>query len=973
MVSTSIKNKLTADVLNKMTVHQTVLALTQTNYGLKFLPLCPSDHRGVNENHKKSCSKPGKVPLIAKWPQKASNDPATLEGWFKNHTTRNLGMIMGGDSGVIGFDIDGEYGQTKMEELFEGSIPTTWQFSTPGGGSRYLFHIPEGVGLRKLVDVNSAAQHEELALLADGQMTVIPPSRHHTGGKYLWVEGKAPGDIPLANLPDNVLNQLRNGTLKKNSEESTAHVTPQDSSLPTNVPSKPLMVLSKNCKVMNEAIKQQSFGGCTETQWHHIVSMLVSSGNSKSALAFSKMSSKHNERSKNRILQLNAEREKASYGATRCTTFGCTTEQIKKCHGNLRMDSETDEPINSPIALLGRAKKSNEKLSIQQYESLIKGDYGIHQNALCQIKYKNNKEKEYKPLANFVARIHKSISKTNGEEQSIFYVLDGALIETKKWLAPIEIPADEFESMKWGFKWGPSPRIYPGSNLRDIVRFVIQTTADSAIQEQIYTHLGWIKLNGQWCYLSANGALGKENVKVELDSRLKNYTLPNQVTNPKHAMETSLALLDVAPRRVTLALWGLTFLSPLCEWLRKEGIEPKFLMWLYGYTGSRKTTLAKLFLCHFGNLLEHPPASFKDTSNSVEKRGFDAKDSLLLIDDYHPTSSPNDKKNMELLAQKILRGYGDRVSRGRLKQDISARNDYLPRGMAIVTAEDMLSGGSSMARLFPVELKKTDIKLDLLTKAQLNSSTLSEAMSGYINWIGQAMNSSEKYNIKDLFINKRNEASHLNAHGRLIEASVWIYIGLQMGLHYAESIGAIANDQQEQLLKEAWDLFLNVADEQGEQVTEVKSSTKFIKIVSQLLSNKSIYTIPTQENTRTDSMSNNSSHVGWHDENYFYLIPDVIYNQVYQFLSKQGETFPISASMLWRELIDSGLIQPEVEMDKGKKRIRHDKKKLTKDGRLRLLWLRRTATEIQMNANTSGGNKTSQSESYEIVDSIDDM
>ncbi|PWW37877.1 bifunctional DNA primase/polymerase [Paenibacillus pabuli] len=966
-------NLLKAKVLNKMTVHQAVSALSHANPGLRFIPLCPADHHGVNEKHKKKCSKPGKVPLLAKWPQKASNDPTTLENWFKGCDNLNLGMTTGGISGVIGFDIDGHYGQTKMERLFCSSIPLTWQFSTPGGGSRYLFCIPEGEKLRKLTDVNSKAQHEELALLADGQMTVMPPSRHHNGGKYLWIEGRGPGDIPLANLPENVLIQLRKGSLKLTNEEQNIPIITLGSSLLEASPPDHLKTLSVKCKVIDEAVTQQSLDGCDETHWHHIVSMLVRSGYTETALAFSQMSTKHDTHSEKRIHQMDEEREHATYGSTRCTTFGCSKEQIKKCHGNLRMDSQTNESTNSPIALLSLDNSSSKKPSIQQYNALLKGNYGIHHNNLCQIKYKNDEEPEYKPLANFVARIYKSISKTNGEEKNIFYVLDGVLLKTKKRLSPIEIPAVEFERMNWVFNWGPEPNIYPGNGMRDKVRFVIQSTADMAKHEQVYTHLGWVKLNGQWSYLHANGALGFSNVKVELDSRLKNYALPEHVSNSKHAMEKSLELLNVAPHRITLALWGITFLSPLCEWLRQEGIEPKFLMWLYGYTGSRKTTLAKLFLSHFGNLLEHPPASFKDTSNSVEKRGFDAKDSLLLIDDYHPTSSLSEKKIMESLAQKVLRGYGDRVSRGRMKHDTSLRTDYLPRGMAIVTAEDMLSGGSSMARLFPVELKKTDIQLNLLTKAQLNSSALSEAMSGYVNWIGQAMNSSEKYNIKDLFINKRNEASHLGVHGRLIEASVWIYLGLQMGLDYAESIGAIANDQQEKLLKEAWDLFLNVAHEQGEQVTEIKSSTKFIKIVSQLLSNKTIYTRPIQENTKIDSIPINSSHVGWHDEKYFYMIPDVIYNQVYQFLSKQGETFPISASMLWRELIDSGLIQPEVEMDKGKKRIRHDKKKLTQDGRLRLLWLRRTATELQMNTNTSRGNKTSQSESYEIVDSIDDM
>ncbi|MNW41014.1 hypothetical protein D3C74_181400 [compost metagenome] len=969
MTAFKVNENLKAEALNEMTTSEAAEVMACAKLGPKYLPLCPPNHKGVSQQHKEKCVKPGKIPLLTKWPVKASDDHYEISSWFKKNQNMNLGMTLGGHVGVIGFDIDGEYGQNKMEQLFIGNIPPTWQFSTPGGGARFLFSVPTGSIIKKITDSNPDAHHEELALLADGQMTVIPPSWHQNGGQYRWVAGRGPGDIPLAELPDKVLDKIRSGQmvpqypdiettaptseacLLSNFVKSDEHVTTISRHLESGIslPDPILQKLADNCKVVKREVLEQRYKGCNEERWHAITSMLVRVGFPSTALVFSQLSEKHNNHSEHRIRQMESEEDSTTYGPTRCTTLGCDKAQIAKCHRTVRLDQQTNKPSNSPATFLlsvnKKAATASKKLSVEQFAKLLTDNHRIQGNNLCTIKFKKKGELDYTPISNFVARIVKSITKDNGTERLTLYEIDGVLIESEKRLPPIQVPANEFESMKWLSMWGPEPNIFPGNLIRDVVRFAIQSTAAAATHERIFTHLGWITLEGNWRYLHAGGALGDSNVKVELDPRLQNYILPQTPSDPRKAMKASLELLNVAPHRITLALWGLTYLSPLCELLRMIGLEPKFLVWLYGYTGSRKTTLAKLFLSHFGNLLEHPPASFKDTANSVEKRGFDTKDSLLLIDDYHPTSSPREKQSMELLAQQVLRGYGDRVARGRMKQDTTLRADYPPRGMAIVTAEDMLNGGSSVARLFPVELHKTDVTLDLLTKAQLEAKELSAAMKGYLEWIGQVMSTPEESGLKELFAKKRHEAAHLGVHGRLVEASTWLYMGLHLGLEYAESVRAISTAQGQELRREAWSIFLSIASEQGQQVTDVKASNRFATIVSQLLTNKSIHTHHVNYEPLPETVPKNSCHVGWHDDNYYYFLPGVIYNQVNQFLHKQGEQFPISETMLWRELADAGMTHTETAKENNKVRRHMLAKKTVKKIRIRLLWMKQDSLQ----------------------------
>ncbi|MGE6229861.1 bifunctional DNA primase/polymerase [Paenibacillus chitinolyticus] len=939
---------LSAETLNKMTTGEVAKAMARAKLGLRYLPVCPPDHHGVSEQHQSSCARPGKGPTIADWRMKASDDPAVINKWFRLHSNRNLGMTLGGEFGVVAFDVDGEYGRKKMKELFNGVIPDTWQFSTPGGGERFFFRVPKGRPLRKYTDAKQGAVHEELAFLSDNQMTVIPPSRHQNGGQYLWVSGRGPGDISLAELSAGILDKLQ--------LERKAGASSEGSK---GMPDSDLRKLTNRCRVLREAVAEQAASGCAEDRWHAITSMLVRAGFPNTALAFSKMSKKHDGHSERRIRQMESEGDSAAYGPTRCSTFGCDADQIASCQGSVRKNRRTGELSNSPAAFLlsgGKGNVSAKQTGLDAYSKLLEGRYSINDGNLCQVRAKKDGGLDHIPLANFVARIAKTITKDDGAEQTTLYEIDGAIITSEKKLPVIRILANEFDNMKWTSMWGPEPNILPGSQIKDTVRHAIQSTASEAKNERVFAHLGWVKIDGVWRYLHSGGALGLSNIKVELDDRLQNYVLPASCIDSKGAMQASLKLLELAPHRVTLVLWSLVYLAPMCELLRQMHLEPKFLVWLSGHTGTRKTSLALLFLSHFGDLLGSPPASFKDTANAVEKRTYDTKDSLLLIDDFHPTASPKDKKDMENVAQKILRGYGDRVARGRMKQDTTLRKDYIPRGVALATAEDMVSGGSSTARLFPAELQKADVDLDKLTEAQREAPRLSEAMSGYLQWLGKAMNAPLDSSLKELFLEKRNEAGRLGVHGRLVDASALLYIGLRSGLGYAESVGAITVDRKSQLLETAWNVFLNAASEQGEKVAEVKPSTRFTTIVSQLLANRSIHCDHVLRKPVPESVPKSSTLVGWQDDKYYYFLPDPIYNEISQFLSKRGEQFPVSAATLWKELANAGITKTENGKENGKERRHSLAKKVIKGQRQRLLWVRVDA--LHEKATDKTGNNT---------------
>lgn len=165
---------------------------------LPIIPICSSNHRSMNNTHRNICKSPGKSPIVPAWTDRTVPSMEEAESWYARNPYMNVGMIMG--KGFVGVDIDGEVGELLLQGHSKGEIPDTWEFAT-GAGRRLIFTIPLDMGTKKFTKKGTPGQHEELAFLASGQQTIMPPSIHHTGRKYIWTEGKSYRDIDPAPAP----------------------------------------------------------------------------------------------------------------------------------------------------------------------------------------------------------------------------------------------------------------------------------------------------------------------------------------------------------------------------------------------------------------------------------------------------------------------------------------------------------------------------------------------------------------------------------------------------------------------------------------------------------------------------------------------------------------------------------------------------------------------------------------------------
>ena len=277
-------------------------------------------------------------------------------------------------------------------------------------------------------------------------------------------------------------------------------------------------------------------------------------------------------------------------------------------------------------------------------------------------------------LADFSAKIIEDVRLDDGSGEE-----PARVRASRARSAARSVPAKIYNAMHWvREQWGVRANITPGQSCAQHLANAITSLSD-AREVTVYTHTGWRKVGERWIYLHGGEGVGAE---VRLDGPLASYALP-AVTDIRAAMCASLQMLKVAPAHVAYPLWGAVYRAPLGEFAPMTAA-----LGLVGSSGVMKTTLALLGQAHFApGLGSRPAANFASASNFNERLAFQAKDTLLLVDDFAPQGTQQDVARMHQNADRLIRGNANQGGRGRLTADIRARPEWYPRGGVIITGQ----------------------------------------------------------------------------------------------------------------------------------------------------------------------------------------------------------------------------------------------------------------------------------------------
>jgi hypothetical protein len=527
-------------------------------------------------------------------------------------------------------------------------------------------------------------------------------------------------------------------------------------------------------------------------------------------------------------------------------------------------------------------------------------------------------------LTNFTANIDADLVCDDGVERTRTYAVTAS---QNGHSATVNIPARDFPAMGWvGEALGAKAVLMPGMNLRDHARAAVQLLSTDIQQRTVYTHLGWRKLHGEWCYLHAGGALGAQGhvdgIDVQLETRLQNYTLqvPDDI---KTALRASLKMLDVAPWEVTVPLYS----SP---WLSILGLGA-LTVFISGVTGQRKTQLCALVQQHFGASMndEHLPDSWESSANSLEGLLFLCKDALTVVDEYVPTDSTQAAR-LHQTAERIIRAQANRSARGRMRADTTLRPPKPPRGLLLSSGEDIPKGHSLRARMAIVPVDKGSVNLDTLTACQGDAvkGLYAQATAGFIQWLAPQYEAVQARLPQEL-IALRTKATTNTAHGRTTDNTARLALGWQYVVQFAEHIGVLTPEEAEDYRRKGWNALMKVASTQAEYLEHAEPAGRFIDLVREaLLRGKAHVT------TEAGTMPAKAESLGWRQDGKgfhspigdrigylkgetVYLLPQSSYAVAQNMGKEIGDTIAVAPKTLNKRLREQGyLSQIEESQDK---------------------------------------------------------
>jgi hypothetical protein len=533
------------------------------------------------------------------------------------------------------------------------------------------------------------------------------------------------------------------------------------------------------------------------------------------------------------------------------------------------------------------------------------------------------------PLCNFTARVIRDVLKDDGLEPVRVFEITGRLASGKA-LPVLAVPAERFFSMSWVAQWGVDAVISAGMGAKDRLREAIQLASKGARQERVYTHIGWRNLDGRWCYLHAGGAVGASGVLVEPENgNLQCYVLPHNGST-EEGLKASLRLLEVAPFEVPLPLWAAIWRAPTACLL-----YPTLVLWLFGETGSYKSTLAALFLCHYGGPFtkDSLPASWLSTDNALERQAFLCRDAVLVVDDYAPEKNPREAAILDKRVNRFVRQIGNRAARDRMTADLRLRESFPPNALVISTGEQLPLGVSSVAaRILPVYCDREKVDLQKLTEAQAKAHLLPQAMRGYLEWLAPQMDVLRR-ELPRRFQELRAKAT-VDGHARLPEAVAHLQLGAELGLRFAVESGVLGEKEAQEWENLFWMTLLDSAREHVKTLEEEKPAVKFLQTLDAIFQSGYGHLVHRMDGQKGE-YGTSGDKLGWYDDDGLYFIPEAAWRATQEYLRPSGG-FPVRErtlrDMLAREGVlvkdEGGRTTRSLRMEGTKRRVIHLDKNL---------------------------------------------
>jgi hypothetical protein len=137
----------------------------------------------------------GKTPAIKQWPDLATCDVETIERWWSQDPTCNIGIATGNGLVVLDFDVKNNgQGLNDLAKFEEQGLDSSVEVATASGGSHVYLQVPSGIEI-----ANSAKKIAPATDVRGHHGYVVAPGSQVDGRHYDWVNSR--DSVQLDTLP----------------------------------------------------------------------------------------------------------------------------------------------------------------------------------------------------------------------------------------------------------------------------------------------------------------------------------------------------------------------------------------------------------------------------------------------------------------------------------------------------------------------------------------------------------------------------------------------------------------------------------------------------------------------------------------------------------------------------------------------------------------------------------------------------
>lgn len=506
----------------------------------------------------------------------------------------------------------------------------------------------------------------------------------------------------------------------------------------------------------------------------------------------------------------------------------------------------------------------------------------------------------------------------------------------------LTIPAKDYENMNWVMEHlGPDYVVSPGRGNKERAAHAILclSTENGRIPtETVWAHTGWATHNQKRVYIHREGAIGHRgpvpNVRVQLPPGLDGYALewePDHETRLQH-VDTLTRLPILLGNGLDLTIHANLFAYTICLCPIQD---PDFTLILEGKSGSRKSSIAGVYLSAWGRIddVTKPGVNWRSTIAALPKLLGRMHNSLTVLDDYKPEGDSGAR--MRETFHTIVRDLANKNPRWKSTRDGGLTMDESPRGGLLITAETLpRSSGGLMGRVVRLSLSTGETPLDSLTKAQTAAENghLAKALATYISWLAKRLTFAQ-----DLLETRRSDNTYQledATHSRTPRAISDLCTALEIYGLYLADVG-YPQDQITPLITTLQNAIMGNVQRQVEAQEEAEDWLVWTQTLSDLLDQRTAYVehVDGGEPPNCESWGwtlepnappRRGKHlVGWYDpdKGIVYLRGTLAHEQVVQHLRRRGEHYHYDVRDVMRDAAENGMI---VRSDTGRNTCRHN-------------------------------------------------